>query len=824
MFNKTTVLMFGMILNANLVVAQDNQPIQIEEIIVTAQKRPENIQDVPISISAFSGDFLDDSGVDTLQDLGAYTPNLTFSQSSQVANQRIIMRGVGSVGNNAIEPSVAIFIDGVYYPRPSSVVGTLSDIEAIEILRGPQGTLFGRNASMGALNIKTRRPSEELEGQIRGSFGNFDAIRLSGNISNSISSEASGRLSFHYSNRDGYGNNTFTGNGNDGKIGAWEDFGIRGKLNFTPSDVVDVNVTLDYSEVNNEGSIIEVLSDTVISPTYEGTISAVLNPVGLTPGGPVPDTTNTFDYIVNQDHADTADDKQFGGVMDITWDVGDHVLRSITSYRNWKNDTFESALRLPADLLNRVTSYDADTISHEFQILSPTGDYFEYVLGFYFYDENYNIDQQFDLGPDFCGAVRNLIYSNVFQQVFDGAIALGADAATALAAAQASPLPAGASGAGQAQCTGGPQTAAIESDFSQDLTSYALFGHFKVNVNEYLRFTGGLRWTADGKDGSYEQQVPNVILLPSSLNPLGISLRTIDSVPSIEFDDDKLTWMANVSYDVTENAMIFATASTGFKSGGFNSDGANRIIPRVFNSEEVNNYELGIKSYLFENRMIANVTVFKTEIDNFQDRQFDGVNFLVQNVGQLTQDGVEVDIQMQPNENFYGMIGFSYLDSEFDSFPNATALPAVIAGVSGDNPQDLTGQRNHFSPKLQISAMGEWRDQLADTPYGWYLRGEFQHVASQNIGAETNQNVQSIQESYELVNARAAITGQDEQWEIAAFAKNLTNEGYCQTIFNQPIGTTIGLVDTDPSGTLGGMQRCILGTPRTYGMEAVFRF
>jgi iron complex outermembrane recepter protein len=334
---------------------------------------------------------------------------------------------------------------------------------------------------MGALNIKTRRPSEELEGQIRGSFGNFDAIRLSGNISNSISSEASGRLSFHYSNRDGYGNNTFAGNGNDGKIGAWEDFGMRGKLNFTPSDVVDVNVTLDYSEVNNEGSILEVLSDTVISPTYEGTLSAVLNPVGLTPGGPVPETTNTFDYIVNQDHADNAQDKQFGGVMDITWDVGDHVLRSITSYRNWKNDTFESALRLPADLLNRVTSYDADTISHEFQILSPTGDYFEYVLGFYFYDESYNIDQQFDLGPDFCGAVGNLIFGSVFQQVVEGALAGGApDLATAQTIALASPLPGGASAGAQLECNTGPQTAAIDSEFSQDLTSYALLGTLKL--------------------------------------------------------------------------------------------------------------------------------------------------------------------------------------------------------------------------------------------------------------------------------------------------------------------------------------------------------
>ncbi len=825
MNQSTTSITLGLLLLTNVVTAQEEQTVVIEEMIVTAQKRPENIQDVPISISAFSGDFLDESGIDTLQDLGAYTPNLSLSQSSQVANQRIIMRGVGSVGNNAIEPSVAVFIDGVYYPRPSSVVGTLSDIESIEILRGPQGTLFGRNASMGALNIKTRQPSDELQGEIRGSFGNFDAIRLSGNVSNSISSEASGRLSFHYSKRDGYGNNTFTDTGNNGDIGGWEDFGIRGKLNFTPTDTVEVNVTVDYSEVKNHGSIIEVLSDTVISPDYEGTLSAVLNPLGLTPGGPVPETTNTFDYTVNQDHADNADDKQFGGVIDITWDVGDHVLRSITSYRDWKNDTFESALRLPADLLNRVTSYDAQTISHEFQILSTTGNYLDYVLGFYVYDESYDIDQQFDLGPDFCGAVRNLIFGQVFQQVVEGALAGGApDLATATAIAAASPLPTGASTAGQGQCTSGPQTAAIDSEFSQDLTSYALFGHFTVNVNEYLRFNGGIRWTADGKDGSYEQLVPNVILLPSTLNPLGINLRTIDSVPNIAFDDDKLTWMANVSYDVTENAMIFATASTGFKSGGFNSDGANRIIPRVFNSEEVNNYELGIKSYLFDNRMIANVTVFKTEIENFQDRQFDGVNFIVQNVGQLTQDGVEIDIQIQPNENFYSMIGFSYLDSEFDNFPNATALPAVIAGVPGENPRNLTGQRNHFSPKFQLSAMGEWRDQLLDTPYGWYLRGEFQHISSQNIGAETNQNPQSIQNGYELVNARAGITGPDDQWEIAAFARNLTNEGYCQTIFNQPIGTTIGLIDDDPGGTLGGMQRCILGTPRTYGIEALFRF
>jgi iron complex outermembrane receptor protein len=767
---------------------------QIEEIVVTAQKRPENIQDVPISISAFTGEFLDNSDINTLQELGPYTPNLTLSQSSQVANQRIIMRGVGSVGNNAIEPSVAVFIDGVYYPRPSSVVGTLSDLELIEVLRGPQGTLFGRNASMGALNIKTRRPSEEMEAHIRASYGNYDAIRVSGSIANSLSEQTSGSLSFHYSDRDGFGKNTFTGDINDDDFGDWDDIGIRGKLNFTPSDKLDINIIADYSKVENQSAVIEVISDTVL-PSYTGTLSVVLNPLGPIPGGPVPDTADTFDYVVNQDHRDAADDEQWGGILDINWTVNDHTIRSITAYREWQNDTFESALRLPADLLNRVTRYDTNTVSQEIQLLSPTGRFLEYVTGIYYYSEEYDIKQRFDLGSDFCQAVNNLVTASTMNPAFGNAA--------------------------EAQCDAGPLTGSVDTVFNQELTSINAFGQLTVNINEFLRVTGGLRWTDDNKDGSFDQQVPNITMLPPSLNPLGINLRTIDVVPSLEFNDSKLTWFANVSYNVNDNVMVFATASTGFKSGGFNSDGANIVIPRIFNSEKVLNFEFGLKSFLFQNRMIANLTYFNSEIDNFQDRQFDGVNFIVQNDGKLTQQGVELDFQLQATENLFAMAGISYLDSNFDSFPNATALPGVIAGLPGDNPQDLTGERNHFSPKWQGSTMAEWRDNIANTSYGWYLRGEFQFVSSQNVGAETNQNPQSIQDGYELFNARLGITGNDEEWEVAVYGKNLGDKGYCQTVFNQPIGITLGLVDP---ATLGGMQRCVLGTPRTYGLEGVYRF
>jgi iron complex outermembrane receptor protein len=772
---------------------------QIEELVVTAQKRPENIQDVPISISAYSGNFLEKSGIKTLQDLGAYTPNLTLSQSSQVANQRIIMRGVGSVGDSAIEPSVAVFIDGIYYPRSASVTGTLSDLELVEVLRGPQGTLFGRNASMGALNITTRKPADELEGVLRTSYGNYNDFRVAGSISNALTENTGGRLSFHYSDRAGYGNNTFTGAGNEDEFGDWEDSSVRGKLSFNPSEVLDINLTLDYASVKNQSGVIEVLSNAVL-PAYLGTLSVVLNPLGPLAGGPLPATTDTFDYTVNQDHRDYGDDEQWGGAADISWKLGNHTVRSLTGYRSWENDTFESALRLPADLLNRLTNYQTETFSQEIQLLSDEGDFLEYVAGLYYYNERYDIDQLFNLGPDFCPAVRNLVAAR------SGSLTFGT--------------------AANAQCAAGPQTGAVDLDFEQELKSLAAYGQVTFHIDEQLHVSGGLRWTRDNKDGSFDQLVPNTILLPpTATNPLAINLRAIDSAPALEFNDKELTWMVNISYDVTDSVMGYATVSTGFKSGGFNSDGANRVIPRTFESETVDNYELGLKSSLFENRLVANVGIFRTSIDSFQDRQFDGVNFIVQNVGELIQDGIELDLLAQPNDNLYLAAGLSLLDSEFKSFPNATNLPAIVAAAqrAGTIPatQDLTGERNHFSPEWQVSLVSEWRDNFGDNGLGWFVRGEYQYVDEQNVGAETNQNPQSIQPSYDLVNIRAGLTGTTENWEVSVFGKNITDEGYCQTIFNQPIGTTLGLVDAT---TGGGMQRCVLGTPKTYGVEASYRF
>ncbi len=859
----------------------------IEEVIVTAQKREQSLQDVPISISTFTGEFIEDSGIDTLQQLGQYTPNLSFSQASQVANNRIIMRGVGSVGNSAIEPTVAVFIDGIYYPRPSSVVGTLTDLEIVEVLRGPQGTLFGRNASMGALNIRTRKPEEEFSGNIRTSYGNYDHVRVAGALSGALTPGAAARLAFQYSDRDGYGDNSFTSGDSRSDVGAWDDLSLRGKLYFEPSADLDITLSADYAKIDNGGGVIEILSDSVL-PQHLAALNAVLSPTGpfTMHTGSSPDVEDGFDFDVHQNHQDIAKDEQWGISGDITWRVGSHTLRSITGYREWTNDIpNESAIRLPADLVRRVTHYDVETFSQEIQLLSPTGGRVEYIAGAYYYEEAYGIDQAFDLGPDFCSPMLSNLFAintypepaqslaidfvadNLQQQgipaqfapllseaLITGAInsveqlaAFGVPPSFAealLAAASPATVFDVARGIGDTiadACDNSTQKNAVATSFGQDVRNFALYGQTTFKITEQLRVTGGVRWTNSDKDGGFISRVNNPVTAPPTPeNPFAIDLRIVEDHPDLKFDEEEITWLANISYYPADAVMLYASYSTGFKSGGFNPEGFDSVAAatgatRLFDSETVDNIEVGAKGGLLDNRVVISLNYFHTEIENLQDRQYDGVNLIVQNVEQLTQQGVELDIQARPLEQLHTVLGVSYLDSKFDYYPDATSLPATVADYRRDvqarramglppthaPTRDLTGQRNHFSPKWQLSLVAEWADVLPATSLDWFIRGEYQYTAEQNVGADTNQNPQTLQPGYDIVNARLGLRSRNAGWELSTFVRNAFDESHCQIMFIQPLATTLYLVDP---ATGGGIQRCALGAPRSWGVEAAYSF
>ncbi len=732
---------------------------QIEEIVVTATKRAESIQDVPISISAYSGDFLEESGIQTLQDLSLYAPNFTFATSSQPTNARIIIRGIGSVGNSAIETSVGVFVDGVYYPRPGSVIGNLVDIETAEVLRGPQGTLFGRNTAAGALNITTRDPTDQLEGYVQAGVGDFSAYSLEGVLNAPFSERVASRIAVKYSERDGYGFNTLDGQ----EIGERDDLTVRGKLGieFTPD--VYGKLTLDYNEVNTGGQVIELLPESA-SPVFDATLNALF--------GDNVTTADGYDQVINQDHQDSVNDEQWGASFDIEWGMGNHTGRSITAYRDWEANNRESAIRLTGDVLPRNHDYTTTTFSQEFQLLSPTDQSLTYVLGLFYYEEDFDIQEDFDAGVDTCIPV-------VFALT-------GGNLPVAQACLAMSQLPATA------------------SSYTQSLTSTAAFAQATYSFTDRFSMTVGGRFTSDSKDAAFLQTTPNAII--------GSLFRAPEAVPDLSSDDDAFTWLVSAKFDATDDVMLFATVSTGFKGGGFNSGGAGAALgkdARTFTEENSTNYEIGVKSKLWDSRATANVTLYRTELDDFQDRSFDGISFLTRNAGKRTQSGFEADFVFNPVDPLMIYAGLSYLDSTFDSFESASPLPGSTT------PQDLSGQTPHYSPEWQGSLVAEWRSIIGSSNLEWFIRPEYLYIGEQNVGANTNLNPQSIQSSYGIVNLRLGLAGADGRWQVTAYGNNLTDEGYCQVIYDQPLGAQFGGVNPVANTV---PQRCSVGNPKIVGV------
>jgi len=730
----------------------------LEEVVVTAQKRAKSIQDVPISITAFSGDFLEENGIDQINDVAKITPNFNIAGSASAANNRIQIRGIGAAGNNAIEPSVGVFIDGVYYPRPGSVIGMLSDIQSFEVLRGPQGTLFGRNTVAGALNITTRNPNQETGGKIEMGLGDYSAKEVGATLNGALSERVTGRVAVKYRDRDGYGTNTYDGE----DFGEREDLVVRGKLLFDVNERLSVLLTADYGEINTGGTGTEILNSTV-TPVFEGRTTAFHGASAV--------TEDSYDWVIHQDHGGaTYSDEQQGLAVDINYELANGVaLRSISSVREWDALNFNSDIGYAAEMLPGTTDFMTETRSQEFQILSPGGETVDWMAGLYYYQEDYDIDEERGAGAAFCpliGAIAPPFYSSCLQ--------------------------------------GG----SIVDTFTQELESIAVFGQATWNINDTWNATLGLRWTDDQKNGDYIRELGNVSYRLFAADEESLGLKR---------DDSKITGFANVNWNLSNDIMLFATASTGYKSGGFNNAGSGAQAlgaeRRVFAPEETTNYELGAKTRLFNNTMTANVTLFRMDIEGFQDRAFDGLGFTVVNAGELRQQGLEADIQWRPMEELSIAAGVGYLDSEYLDFAEAPGLP-------GGGLQDLKGERRTYSPEWQTSITADWSQDFGNG-LQWFVGGSLSWVDDQNVGASSNNNPQSMQEAYSIVNARLGLRDASGKWDVTLFGNNLTDDDFCQTIYDQAFGAPFGTVDPVNNTSV---QRCALAAPNTWALKGSYRF
>ena len=771
--------------------------LEADAIIVTAQKRNEAAQDVPVSLFAFGAKELTASNVLTPADIQRIAPTFKLTSSIGTLATRFSIRGVGTFGNSAIEPSVATFIDGIYIPRPASIINSLLDVSAVEVLSGPQGTLFGRNASAGAVSYRTTDPESTLGGQIRSEYSTGNRSRTEGAINVPLSDKVAVRVAGLADIFDGYWTDSVSGR----KFGGLDTYAGRVSVR---ADLGPVTWTVraEYQKNQGDGTANTALVPSTVNPATIANLTAVQ-------GGIAPDL-NPFDrsnaqYVGNN----RINDSMTILSSDASYETGGgFTFRLLNGYTRWKSNQSDGDTAALANyVLGRDLKYNSESHSHELQLISPKGmlgGKLDFVGGLYYYHEDLGIRQDSLNGTDFCSVVIPRIAAGAFPGL------AGTDTASRIAACRTYT---------------GPSS---RGDFTQSTRSVAVYGQATYELVRTLSFTGGLRYTDEKKAGNYVGTV---------YNPTGFILAA-NETSSLLLKENKLTWRANLAWRPTSDIMVFATASTGFKSGGLNNGIAtvNLGQQRIFAAENVHNYEFGIKSQLLDHKLTFNATAYRMDIDNFQERSIVNTTSTIRNVGKVRNQGVELELVARPVRDVKVNIGVAYLDSNIRQYCNAPRppyLPAVAAPAPtancptlSANTQDLSGSRLNYTPEWTITSGAEVAGDLGSSGLRWRVNGDINLVSDQLTGTTIDNSQLTKQDGYFLLGARFTLSGAKDSWSLAVFGRNLTNAGYCNAKVYQVLEGPLGLrYDTDGlPGNDATAVRCLVAAPRTYGISGSIRF
>ena len=741
----------------------------IEEVVVTAQKRAENIQQVPLSIMAVSAKALEAKGVEDVQDLERVVPALRLDTIAQQSGIAIRIRGFGASSNAAIDPSVAPYIDGVYSPRPGAMLTSFLDVAGVEVLRGPQGTLFGRNATVGAISIHTNAPDTgALAGKVDVEGGNYGDRKVDAILNVPVTDTFALRFAALASETDGYVKNTL-----DGKTYGQSDT-AEGRLSakWKVNDRLTWVVSADYAHTSGDGVNLSQVDITTATATQLANFTARL-------GGNPSTLSNPPSYTANErfDNLNLSD-RQYGLASTLSLEVGDgNTFRLIDSGRDWRNEQSDGdVVFTPLDLLNRDASFRSRSDSHELQFISRKGAFLngklDFVAGLYDFHETYAIGEIFNLGSQYCS----------------------------FAVAAAAPSLVGV-------CNADPKIGAANGLFNQTADSQAAYVQATYAVRPDLDLVLGARETQDKKTGSFVETLTN---------PTAALVRAPENT-NLAFKDSKPSYRANLTWRATPDIMAFATYSTGYKSGGLNSAGGAAALgqQRVFNSETSTDWELGVKSVMFDRRLLLNVTAYRTDLDNFQDRSFNGIGFIIRNAGSVRAQGVELEGQARPTEHINIDFGSAYLDSTFTANHNAPGLPGCT-GAANSCPlvQDLTGRPTTFAPKWQSDLGVEYVTDPFQGGFTAKIRGDVNYTAK--MYTTNDDNPQSIAPDLTLYGARATLTSPDKSWSIALFGENLANTVVFRTKFAQVLDSLFGVRVPATGATL---MRGFMNPPRTFGVK-----
>ena len=743
-----------------------------DAIIVTAsRRREENVQDVPIAITTLSSEAIERRGDYTLQQVQQQVPSLqVFSFNPR--NTNINIRGLGSnvaLTNDGLENGVGIYIDNVYFGRVGQSQFDLVDLSQIEILRGPQGTLFGKNTTAGAINISSKLPSFEPEFSGEATIGDYGYHQVRGSVSAPlIGDKLAFRLSVADTHRDGFLYNK----ARDSKAQDYDNFTIRGQLLAKPTDNLSIRLIGDFSR-QKQNHVLSVLAGT-FERYDDGTVIPESFAIRTARAGYTPASLNPFDRIGDSDAHYQSNMKGYGVSGEVNWDLGTVALTSVSAYRWWDwdpaNDTDATALSVftKGQQANRQRQF-----SQELRLASSGKNTVDWVVGGYY----------------FWQIVRGY-----------GAVAYGKDAPNWFLPTTPTAIANAALSGFEADSTTTPET-----------RSYAAFGQASWNISPELSLTAGLRFTHEKKQGSYSQfhvagadlsQLPTAVAAAAAAIRQAYAPVTSDSV---SFSDNSVSGLVTLGYKVTPDALLYATYSRGNKSGGLNLTQLPAGVSAAVDPERVDNYEIGLKSQWLGRTLTFNLAGYWTDIKDYQTAIIEQLPNTVRtiqyiaNIPKVRSRGVDVDLAWTPTRLISLSASASYTDAKYAKYTNAPQAPEHLnLGAV----QDLSGKQLPGVPKFTYALaadlaqpVGEWQGH----PLELYGHADYSHRSSFNTSS-SNSRYADIP-AYGLVNARIGIRDAEARWDLSLWVKNLTDKNYFQTL----------------SPTAQGSITALIGEPRTIG-------
>lgn len=701
----------------------------MEEVQVTAQKRAQNIQDVPIAINAITGDQMQQLGFTNAQQVAAMSPGVSTVQPNGEANYSIGVRGVSSndfVTN--VESPVAMYVDEVYISQMSGSGFALFDMERVEILKGPQGTLFGRNATGGLAHFITKKPTEDKEGYFQATVGRYEQIKLEGALSGPLSETLSARISFATHDNDGYAKNRYTGetlnNAND----------AAGRLQFlyTPSDTLEALVSIrageqdirtgffEYVSANDEFAFTPGELNNVI-PGYSGVGGESFDPYDDTDGD-----VYTGDYdLTGFNRLETR-----GYSLKLSWDVGEIGITSITDYSSVEREYMEDSDATPANFWHLTLSTDAEQFSQELRIDGST-DKFDWVTGFYYLDVELN---------DHVGATSESFYG-----------------------------------------TGDDVQTGVYSPYTTETESWSVFGQVDYHLTSTVTLTAGLRFINDDKTHHYENTFSDFPNGTPFNGPREVAV--VNGVYDGSRTDEEFAARLALSWQVSDNILLYGSVNRGFKSGGYNSpidplpgvDDYNLEPSFTYDPEELDAFEVGFKSDLLDGMLVLNGSAYYYDYKNYQAFTFIGIASATINADADARGG-ELELQANPIEGLDIILGAAYNDIEASLVePDGSTTDFVPTQAPEWNLSGLVRYEwEGFGGILSVQADVDYRDEV------YFSVTNFDTVR---------------QGSFAVWNASVGYRNDQQGWSVFARVENLADEEYQVQAFDLSGPAVFGMVE-----------------------------